>query len=596
MAEDFGLVRDFAIIMAVAGGALVIFRQLGQSTILGYLIAGLIIGPFTLPDPLIREIETIRLLADLGLILLLFALGLEFGWERIRQIGLQVIIIGTLEITFMIALGFEIGLLLGWNGKEAFFLGSALAISSSAILVKMLRDSGRLTDTDGRLIVGILVVEDFAAVVLLSVLSGVATTNTADAGEIGFLIGKLAIFAASALVFGALFVPSLIKFVARFQSQETLLITALALCFGLAVVAHELGISAAAGAFLIGTVMGDSDHSEELLSTMSPVRDMFAALFFVSIGMLVDLSLFTSFIGPALAVSAVFIVGKIIADTTGTFLTGHGGRTALKVGMGMPQIGEFSLAMVKVGSDHGAVGTFMYPVVTVTTAITSLVYPFLFRSANATASFLERKSPALLHQYVDNLSSWLFILRSSFNLKSDAAKQIRRNGLGVLLNLGIMIVFITAGTIILRFTQDLADLTHLPENIVGLIIGVSIVVLCIPPAIFVWNELRSIADQLTTLLFSRSFASRQLWRRENVRAIFRDTILAVVVILVAIWAIPLMTQLLSIGEFSIPVAILLIAGVVFLTGRAAFKVHKVLEATFSRTFLGPDESETQEDD
>ena len=298
MSEDFALVRDFAIIMAVAGGALVLFRRLNLPPILGYLLAGFIIGPFTLPDPPIHNVETIRLLSDLGLVLLLFALGLEFGWERIRQVGFRVVLIGVIEMTFMIAVGYEVGLLLGWSGKESFFLGAALSISSSAILVKMLRDTDQLLETRGQLIIGILVVEDFVAVILLSILSGVASTGTADAAGVGVLVIKLAVFMVSALVLGGLLAPKLIAYVARFKSRETLLITGLALCFGLALVAGELGVSAAAGAFIIGTVLGDSDHAEEMLQVMGPVRDMFAALFFVSVGMLVDLSLFSQFIGP----------------------------------------------------------------------------------------------------------------------------------------------------------------------------------------------------------------------------------------------------------------------------------------------------------
>lgn len=303
MPEEFSLLRDFAIIMAVAGGALVLFRRLGQPPILGYLLAGLIVGPFTLPAPPVQNTETVRLLADLGLVLLLFALGVEFGWERIRQIGLRVIFIGAFEITLMIAVGYEVGRLLGWSATEAIFLGSALSISSSAVLAKVLRDTGRLQTVPGRLIVGILVVEDFAAVVLLAILSAVATTGTATLGDIGFLVGKLALFALAALTLGGLFAPRVMGFVAQFRSQETMLIASLALCFGLALVGQGLGISAAAGAFLIGTVLGDTEQSEEITRIMSPVRDMFAAIFFVSIGMLVDLSTVGEFIVPALIIS-----------------------------------------------------------------------------------------------------------------------------------------------------------------------------------------------------------------------------------------------------------------------------------------------------
>lgn len=593
--EEFALVRDFAIIMAVAGAALVLFRQFGQPPILGYLLAGVIVGPFTLPDPPVRDTETIRLLADLGLVLLLFAIGLEFGWERIRQVGLRVIFIGAIEIGVLLALGYEIGLLLGWTGKEAIFLGSALSVSSSAILVKMLRDSGRLQDADGRLIVGILVVEDFAAVVLLSILSAVASTDSFNPADVGILMGKLGIFAVAALVFGALLAPGLMKFVAKFQSQETLLITGLALCFGLAVVAHELGISAAAGAFLIGTVLGDTKQSQDLLQTMSPVRDMFAAIFFVSIGMLVDFALIQDFIVPALIVSAVFVLGKVLAITTGTFVSGEDGRTSLRVGMGTPQIGEFSLAMVKVGSDHGAVGSFLYPVVTVTTAITAVIYPIIFRSPEITASFLERRSPRLLRQYVSSLESWFLVLRSAFSLKSDAARQIKRTGQLIFLNLGIVVLLLAAGTMLLRFTDEFSDLMRLRESIVGLIIGFGTVALCTPSVIALWRELHGLAESLTAYLVNWGFQTTSIWGLENLQTIIRDSLLAAVAVLVVIWAIPFVFQLLSIGQFATPVPILLLGVLVLLTAKAAFKIHAILVATFSRTFLGPGNPDTPAD-
>ena len=203
-AQEYALVRDFAIIMTVAGGAILLFRKLNQPPILGYLIAGVLVGPFTLPliglpSP-VANVDSIRLLADLGLVLFLFAIGLEFGWQRIRQMGLRVVLIGAIEITFMVALGYEIGILMGWTATEAFFLGAALSISSSAIIVKMLRDTGQMFRPHGRLIIGILVVEDFAAVILLSVLSAVGTTGATSIADVGLLSGKLVLFLLSCLV------------------------------------------------------------------------------------------------------------------------------------------------------------------------------------------------------------------------------------------------------------------------------------------------------------------------------------------------------------------------------------------------------------
>jgi CPA2 family monovalent cation:H+ antiporter-2 len=404
--EEFTLVRDFAIIMSIAGGALFIFRQLKQPAILGYIVAGIILSPFTFGGWLVVNLGTIGLLADLGLVLLLFGLGLSLGWERLRGIGPKVILIGAMEVTFMVAVGYQIGTLLGWTSTEAIFLGSALAISSSAILMKTLQDEGDLHKRHGRMVVGLLVVEDFAAVLLLTVLSAVSAVGGVGPEDFGALMLKLALFFVSALLFGAIFAPRAVRYVAKMGSQETLLIASLAFCFGLALIGAELGISAAAGAFIIGVILGDTPEVEQLRTTMRPVQDMFGAIFFVSIGMLVDLSSLQDYLVPALVITAVFILGKIIANTIGSFMVGLNNRSAVRVGMAMPQLGEFSLAIGRVGSEAGVVGAFVYPVLTATTVLTAVVYPHIYRSAEAVGRFLETRTPKALGEYAQHMALW----------------------------------------------------------------------------------------------------------------------------------------------------------------------------------------------
>ena len=596
-AQEYALVRDFAIIMTVAGGAILLFRKLNQPPILGYLIAGVLVGPFTLPliglpSP-VANVDSIRLLADLGLVLFLFAIGLEFGWQRIRQMGLRVVLIGAIEITFMVALGYEIGILMGWTATEAFFLGAALSISSSAIIVKMLRDTGQMFRPHGRLIIGILVVEDFAAVILLSVLSAVGTTGAASVADVGLLFGKLVLFLLSCLVLGALFAPRLYGFVVRLKSQETLLIVSLALCFGLALVADRLGVSAAAGAFLVGTVLGDTDHSEELVSTMSPVRDIFAALFFVSIGMLIDPALIGRFIVPALIVASVFVVGKIVADTVATFMTGHEGRTSLKVGTGMTQSGEFSLAMVKVGVDHAVVGPFLYPVIAVTTALTAIVYPLISASSDAVASFLERRSPRLMAQYVGALSGWLVSMRTIFNLSGDVARQVRQSGRVIVANFGVIVVLLALGTFTLAYIEELAALARLREGIIGLVISGIVIVLCVPPAVFVWRAVQAMTDVLSGAILGRGLTTFRVWGKTDLHSVLRDSILMALAVLLLIWSLPFVSGLIRLGAFAAPLPVLILVGMLALTWRTIFKIHGTLEDTFRRTFLGEDEADTR---
>lgn len=588
-AEEFALVREFAIIMVVAGAVIVLFHKLKQPPILGYLLAGLIIGPFTLPNPPVKDVETIRLLADLGLVLLLFALGLEFGWRRIREVGLGVLFIGLMEITSMISLGYLLGRLLGWTAQESLFLGAAMSISSSAILVKVLRDSGQLRSAAGRVIVGILVVEDFAAVVLLTLLSGLAATGTAGAAEVGALVMKLALFSVAALAIGALVVPPVIRFVAQFSSRETMLLASLALCFSLALLGQTLEMSAAAGAFLIGAVVGDTDEAHEISGIIEPVRDMFGALFFVSIGMLIDVHVIKDHLIPALVVSVVFMVGKIVANTVGAFVSGQGERVPVRVGMGMPQIGEFSLAMMKIGVEQQAIGAFMYQVLAGVTAITSLAYPYVARSADAVADRLERRTPGFVRTPVSAVSDGLRAFRVGMAFDSEFAQRVKRAAIPIGINLLIIAVLLAVGAFTARYADGIADLLPLSRVMVGNAIGFGTLMLCAPSAVALWRELGSLADEIAEYLSSRSLRFRT-WVPHVLQQIVRDFTLILAVLVIALWSLPLVTELLSLGSLAAPLP-LAILGVLALVALATLAhMQRRLVNVFGRTFLGSESS------
>ena len=570
--------------MAVAGAALVLCRQIKLPPVVGYLTAGAVIGPSALKA--VANPETITLLADLGLVLLLFGIGLEFGWQRIREVGGRVIFIAAVEMATMFALGFEIANLMGWSDIDAVFLGAAMCISSSAILVTMLRESGQLLEIRGRLIVGILVVEDFAAVILLTVLAGVATTGATDFGGVGAILVKLTAFGVLALVLGASFAHKLVHFVDRFKSEETLLITGLTLCFGLALTAEQLGLSGAAGAFLIGAVLGDSHHAKEMERIVGPIRTMFAAIFFVSIGMLIDLTLVDDFIVPTLVVSAVFVVGKIVSDTIGTFLSGQDGRVSLNVGMGMPQAGEFSLAIVKTGVDFGAVGAFMYPVFTGATAITALIYPLLFRSADPIVNFLEQRSPPLLKRYCRGLS---LAVATAFQFNSPRARQIQRSSHIIMVDLAIIAIFLAIGTASLRFTPQISGMIQLTEGTIGLMIGGTVLALCVPPAVAIWKSLRTLADSLVEYWLPSYLGLADNSTKGYLRAVFRDTALIPIMVVPGVWSIPLFTRLLALGSLSAPLPIIFTIGIMAALVVVTFRIHRVLKLMFSQTFLSEED-------
>ena len=327
---------------------------------------------------------------------------------------------------------------------------------------------------------------------------------------------------------------------------------------------------------------------------MSPVRDMFAALFFVSIGMLIDIKLAVDFLVPSLIVAGVFIVGKIVADSAGTLLAGYGGRTALGVGMGMPQTGEFSLAMIKVGADFGAVGAFMYPVITIATAATALVYPTLFRSVDRVTDFLDRHSPELLKQYGESLVLSLATLHSAFSITTPRARRIQRSGWLIFLNLAIILVVIGLGTASLRFTIELSSLIHVSKSLLGLVVGGSVVALCVPPGWAIWRSLRRLSNEIAEYVYPGTRGLPFPMSSNNIKVVVQYSIVFLLLAVPGIWSIPFISQLISLGNVSAPLPILLAVALAAGLVWAGFQIHEVLETAFSRSLLGSEHSSSDE--
>ena len=583
MSEELALAKDIAIIMAVAGAAVIIFRRLGQPTVLGYILAGVLVGPFTLPQPPVENVTLIRHLADLGLVLLLFGVGLEFGWRNVRRVGLGVLLIGAVEMLIMISLGYELGRLLGWTGLESIFLGSAMAISSSAILIKVLSDSDRLDSKVGRLIIGILVVEDFVAVALLAILSGVATTESASPADVGWLVAKLAVFAAASLTIGAMAVPRLMDFVAKLRSPEAMVLTALALCFCMALVGDTLGVSGAAGAFLIGAVIGDTKSARQVSVSLSPIRDMFGAIFFVSIGMLIEVRELHGSIVPALIIMSVVIVGKVVGGTLGSFASGQPLPTSFRVGMGMSQSGEFSLAMIRAGVDNGAIGTFVYQAFTAALAINALVYPFIFRSADRAAALIDRLSPSPVKRYLLNKAEAIQRFRTRLSVDPDFAAEVRRSAKSVLVNLSIVVIIVGIGTVGVEFAPRTASALGVPTAVAGSVMGVAVIILCIPPILAAWRSLQEISE-IVTLRLARIPATT-LTAPRPLRRLISESITIVVLLFLGLWSVPLLGRLLSLGSLAAPVPLIIIAALAAMSFRSMRRIHGELERAFTDTFL-----------
>ena len=583
--------------MAIAAGGLVLARLVWQPPVLGYMLAGMLIGPYTLPNPLISNLDTIGLLAELGLLLLLFGIGMELGWRRIRSIGFRVLVIGVVEISVLTLFGMWIAsAVLGITGIYTLYLGGALAISSSAILLKGLRDSGGLRSGWGQTIVGILLVEDFAAVIFLTVLSGLAVTGSASVADAALLAGKLGLFCLGVLIIGTLLAPRLVwlmRRIPRAESDESMLVAGLGVCFVLALCANLLGLSGAAGAFLIGVVIGDTEVAGRVTRLVNPVRDMFGALFFLSIGMLIDYRTIDDYILPALVVVGVFMTGKVVANIVGSILSGRSPRTAVQVGMTMPQMGEFSLAIGRVAPE-GIVGlAALGPILAIATAITSALAPLTSRIARPMCLWVERNSPATLHQVNLSIQLGVDTFWSALSVGGPSERRLHNLGRRMLVNLCIVAVITAAGTIALYALPDVGSRAlQVSPATFGLIVWGAVVVCGTISSINIWRELRMLAQLATGESGKRAEpdAGDPLW--QTLRSMVQNGLATAFLALLLLLSAPLIIRLYGLGSLSAPLSALFALAPAALMGFIAFRVHRVLEPAFSNIFPSPSSAET----
>jgi CPA2 family monovalent cation:H+ antiporter-2 len=406
MSHGIELLQDLAAVMLIAGFATILCHRLKQPVALGYIVAGVILGPHT-PIEFVQDEDTIRGLGDIGVVLLMFSLGLEFSLRKLTSVGMSAFVAALLEIVLMMWLGYEVGRFFGWEPKDCVFLGAMLSISSTTIIVKALGELGKSREAFAEVIFGILVIEDLLAIVMLALLSGYATTGSVHAGEVGVEVVKLAVFFTIVLVLGFICVPRLFDYVARFRNDEMLLITALGLCFGVAWVASLNNYSVALGAFLIGAVIAEARQLHKIEELVRPLKDMFSAIFFVTIGMLIDPAKLLQFAGPILILSLLVVVGKVLTCSFGTFVGGRDLRTSICVGMGLAQIGEFSFIIAGLGERLKVTSDFLYPIAVAVSVITTLVTPYLIRATDPVVAGIDRVAPKPLMQGLEVYTAWI---------------------------------------------------------------------------------------------------------------------------------------------------------------------------------------------
>ncbi|MCW4000453.1 MAG: cation:proton antiporter [Candidatus Bathyarchaeota archaeon] len=379
MSFEIQVITDLAVVMVIASVVAFIFHKLRQPLIIGYLIAGMLIGPYTPPFNLITHTEFLNVFAEIGVVLLLFTIGLEFPIRKLQTMGRVVIGVSAIEITLMLIISWAVGNFLNWGFYNTLFLGAALASSSTTIIAKVLGDMGKLQEISSTIMLGILVVEDVVVVILLAMLQNIAVAQTISLTSSAWLITKLVVFIGGTLIVGGFFLPKLIDRFAKVEKQELLYILMLGICFAFAIMATQIGFSAAIGAFIIGVVVARSRCREEINREIGPFKIVFGAIFFVSMGALMDISQIAVYWVPAVVITLAVLLTKLASCGFGTRLFGYDKKTSLRVGLGMAQIGEFAFIVAKSGQDLGVISDFVLPIIGVATIITAFVTPYLIK-------------------------------------------------------------------------------------------------------------------------------------------------------------------------------------------------------------------------
>jgi CPA2 family monovalent cation:H+ antiporter-2 len=490
--------RDLAVVMTVSAVVTVLFHLLRQPVVLGYLVAGVIIGPHTPPFSFVTDLHSIHTLAELGIVLLLFSLGLEFDLRKLRQVGAVAVVAATLEILFMLWVGYCAGRLFGWGQLDSLFLGAVLSISSTTIIVQVLIETGQLRERFAQIILGILVVEDIAAIIILVVLSGLAHAGAITLLDVGGALLRVGMFMVTALLVGILFIPRILTFVAKFQRSEMLTVTVLGLAFGLAVLGMHMGFSVALGAFLMGAIIAESEEAHAIVERIEPIRQMFTAIFFVATGMLLEPALILTLWQIILLIVMLTVLGKIVSCGVGVFLAGYPGAIAIPVGFGMAQIGEFSFIIANLGRSSGVTDAALYPLAVAVSSLTTFLTPYLLRSAHDAAALLTRYSPRPIVTFATFYSAWITRLATrSPSSRRELRPLVLRLALFVIVAVSL---FLVTWSGVRPLTQLLPEI--LPRQSTILPWGLAAVV-TLPFLFLISRTLERLILQVARLLFRR---------------------------------------------------------------------------------------------
>lgn len=421
MADIPFLVKDLALILMVAGIVTIIFKKLKQPLVLGYIVAGFLVSPHMPYTMSVIDETDIKTWADIGVIFTLFSLGLDFSFKKIVKMGASPIIATVVIVFAMMMLGISIGHGFGWSKMDCIFLGGMLAMSSTTIIYKAFDDMGLRQQKFAGMVMSVLILEDILAIVMMVMLSAIAGGNNPDGEQMIGSVIKIAFFLVLWFIVGIFAIPLFLRSVRKLINNETLLIVALGLCCGMAVLSTKVGFSSAFGAFVMGSILAETIEAEKIIKLVEPVKNLFGAIFFVSVGMLVDPKILIEYAIPILALVGSILIGQAIFGTFGFMLGGESLKSAMRCGFSMAQIGEFSFIIASLGLSLGVISNYLYPVVVAVSVITTFLTPYMIRLATPTYQVMEKHLPkrlinilnhfAMSHPSTTQQSKWKSLLR-----------------------------------------------------------------------------------------------------------------------------------------------------------------------------------------
>jgi len=471
------LIHDLAVILSVAGVVTLLFKKIKQPVVLGYLVAGVIIGPYTPPFPLITDLPNIQVWAELGVIFLMFSLGLEFTFHKLVRVGGTASGTALVEVLGMVGIGYAAGQFLGWGRTDSIFLGGILSISSTTIIIKAFESLNLKTRRFAELVFGVLIVEDLVAILLLVALSTVAVSQSLFTPELLVAGFKLILVVGVWFLVGYFFIPSFLKRAGNYADNETLTVIATGLCLFLVVIAARFQYSPALGAFIMGSILAETSESHRIEKLIQPLRDLFAAVFFVSVGMLMNPQAIWDHRGAVLLITVLTIVGKILTSTAGALASGQPLKRSVQIGFSLAQIGEFSFIIATLGATLKVTSDFIFPLAVAVSVITTFTTPYLIRVSEPCASFLEKHAPTRFKNFLFRYSQWMQEPRAHHA----AGKGFARSTFRFLLN-GIIVtgIFLEIDAHLVPKLQE-----HFPREIVLHLISWTIGITLSAP--FVWG-------------------------------------------------------------------------------------------------------------